>query len=109
VTATARRITSVRSRRAAMSRPLEGRAVAYSLSSSCRKGQFALSASSVAGHGRAPCKHGGHELAAAAHAELVERRGQVLLNGVGRDEQLFDDLPGAMSRMSQDVAAVENR
>jgi hypothetical protein len=34
------------------------------------------------GCGRAPGKHGGHELAAAAHAELVERRGQVLLDGV---------------------------
>ena len=56
-----------------------------------------------------PGEHGGNELAAAADTELAECRGQVLLNGVGRDEQLFDDLPGAMSRMSQDVAAVENR
>jgi len=30
-------------------------------------------------------EHGGDEFASAAHAELVERRGQVLLDGVGRD------------------------
>jgi epoxide hydrolase len=35
-----------------------------------------------------------YELAAAAHAELVEGRGQVLLDGVSRDVQLPDDLVG---------------
>ena len=45
---------------------------------------------------RAPGEHGGHELAAAAHTELVERRGQVLLDGVGRDVQFLDDLAGGM-------------
>jgi len=45
---------------------------------------------------RAPGEHGGHELTAAAHAELVERRGQVLLDGVGRDVQFLDDLAGGM-------------
>ena len=44
----------------------------------------------------APGEHGGDELAPAAHAELVERRGQVLLDGVGRDVQLLDDLPGGV-------------
>src|SRR6201987_4392016 len=45
---------------------------------------------------RAPGEHGGHEVAPAAHAELVESRGQVLLDGVGRDVQFVDDLPGGM-------------
>jgi pimeloyl-ACP methyl ester carboxylesterase len=44
----------------------------------------------------APGEHGGHELAAAAHTELVERRGQVLLDGVGRDVQFPDDLAGGV-------------
>jgi hypothetical protein len=44
----------------------------------------------------APGEHGGHELAAAAHAELVERRGQVFLDGVGRDVQFLDDLAGGV-------------
>jgi branched-chain amino acid transport system ATP-binding protein len=44
----------------------------------------------------APGEHGRHELTAAAHAELVERRGQVLLDGVGRDVQFLDDLAGGV-------------
>ena len=44
----------------------------------------------------APGEHGGHKLAAAAHAELVERRGKVLLDRVGGDVQLPHDLPGGV-------------
>ena len=44
----------------------------------------------------APGEDGGHELASAAHAELIERRGQVLLDGVGRDVQDLDDLAGGV-------------
>ena len=42
-------------------------------------------------------EHGGHELAAAAYAELVEGRGQVLLDGVGGNVQFLDDLAGGMA------------
>src|SRR5579859_2476336 len=44
-----------------------------------------------------PGERGGDELAAAADTELVERRGQVFLNGVGRDVQFPDDLAGGVS------------
>jgi hypothetical protein len=42
-------------------------------------------------------EHGGNELAAAADTELVERRGQVFLNGVSRYMQFPDDLAGGVS------------
>lgn len=38
-----------------------------------------------------PGEQGGNELTAAADTELDERRGQVFLDGVGRDVQLPDD------------------
>jgi quinol monooxygenase YgiN len=41
-----------------------------------------------------PGEYRGYQFAAAPDAELVERPGQVLLHGVGRDVQFPDDLPG---------------
>src|SRR5579859_6991496 len=42
-------------------------------------------------------EHGGNEFASAADTELVECRGEVFLNGVGRYVQFPDDLAGGVS------------